>query len=150
TGVDLKIAPGEIIALVGENGAGKTTLIKLLCRLYDPTSGRITLDGTDLRDFDVAELRRAITVLFQDYNQYQMLAWENVWLGNIEAEAEHERIVTAAKASGADNMLSSLPKGYDTQLGNWFAGGQELSIGQWQKVALARAFLRDTQLIVLD
>ena len=148
--VSLTIKPGEIIALVGENGAGKTTLIKLLCRLYDPTSGRITLDGIDLRDFDVADLRRAITVLFQDYNQYQMLAWENIWIGDVERESTRTSIVAAAKASGADEMLSKLPNGYDTPLGNWFAGGQELSIGQWQKVALARAFLRDTQLIVLD
>jgi ATP-binding cassette, subfamily B, bacterial len=149
-GVNLKIAPGEIVALVGENGAGKTTLIKLLCRLYDPTAGQITLDGIDLRKFDLVALRRAITVLFQDYNQYQMLAWENIWVGNIEQPPDRERIASAAAASGADEVISKLSHGYDTPLGNWFADGQELSIGQWQKVALARAFLRDTQLVVLD
>jgi ATP-binding cassette subfamily B protein len=147
--VDLTIKPGEVVALVGENGAGKTTLIKLLCRLYDPSMGRITLDGVDLRDYDLVDLRRAITVMFQDYNQYQMYAWENIWLGNIERGTEREPIETAAKASGADAVISALPQGYDTQLGNYF-GGLELSIGQWQKVALARAFMRDTQLVVLD
>jgi ATP-binding cassette, subfamily B, bacterial len=147
--VDLTIKPGEVVALVGENGAGKTTLIKLLCRLYDPSAGRITLDGTDLRDYDLVDLRRAITVMFQDYNQYQMYAWENIWLGNIERGTERPPIEAAAEASGADAVIRALPQGYDTQLGNYF-GGQELSIGQWQKVALARAFMRDTQLVVLD
>ena len=149
-GVNLTIQPGEIVALVGENGAGKTTLIKLLCRLYDPTAGRITIDGVDLTEFDLAELRKAITVLFQDYNTYQLLAWENIWLGNVNLEPDQAAIAAAAQASGADEVIAGLPQGYDTQLGNWFAGGQELSVGQWQKIALARAFLRDTQLIVLD
>lgn len=148
-GVDLTIKPGEVVALVGENGAGKTTLIKLLCRLYDPSAGRITLDGVDLRDYDLVDLRRAITVMFQDYNQYQMYAWENIWLGNIERGTERPPIEAAAEASGAHAVISALPQGYDTQLGNYF-GGLELSIGQWQKVALARAFMRDTQLVVLD
>jgi ATP-binding cassette subfamily B protein len=148
--INLAIKPGEIVALVGENGAGKTTLIKLLCRLYDPTQGRITLDGIDLREFDVTELRRMITVLFQDFNIYQLAAWENIWLSDIHQEPVRERIVEAARASGADSFISQLPQGYDSQLGNWFSNGRDLSVGQWQKIGLARAFLRDTQLIILD
>ncbi|NDJ62234.1 MAG: ABC transporter ATP-binding protein [Chloroflexi bacterium] len=153
-GVNLTIKPGEIIALVGENGAGKTTLVKLLCRLYDPTAGRITIDGIDLRDFDVAALRRALTVQFQDYSRFQTTAWENIWLGNIELSADDKpatdaAITGAARAAGADEIIAELADGYQTVLGNYF-GGQELSVGQWQKIALARAFVRDTQLIVLD
>jgi ATP-binding cassette subfamily B protein len=147
--IDLSIKPGEVIALVGENGAGKTTLIKLLCRLYDPSSGRITLDGADLSDYDLVDLRRAITVMFQDYNQYQLYAWENIWLGNIERSTERASIEAAAEASGAHPIITALPEGYETQLGNYF-GGQELSVGQWQKIALARAFMRDAQLVILD
>lgn len=149
-GVDLTIQPGEVIALVGENGAGKTTLIKLLCRLYDPTAGRITVDGIDVRQFDVIELRRAMTALFQDFNVYQLSASENIAIADFTGPHDPERIVEAATASGADAFISKLPQGYETQLGNWFASGRELSYGQWQKIALARAFLRDTQLIILD
>ncbi|MBC7813254.1 MAG: ABC transporter ATP-binding protein [Burkholderiales bacterium] len=149
--INLTIRPGEVIALVGANGAGKTTLIKLLCRLYDPTEGRITLDGVDLRDYDVAALRREISVVFQDYVQYFLSARENVWLGNIEASLEtDERVIEAAKDAEAHEMFSGLKQGYDTLLGNQFENGQELSIGQWQRVALARAFMRDAQLVVLD
>jgi ATP-binding cassette subfamily B protein len=129
--IDLTIKPGEVVALVGENGAGKTTLIKLLCRLYDPSAGRITLDGIDLRDYDLTDMRRAITVMFQDYNHYQMFAWENIWLGNIERGTDRAAIEAAAQLSGAHPLITTLPQGYDTQLGNMF-GGQELSIGQWQ------------------
>ncbi|MFN8565336.1 MAG: ABC transporter ATP-binding protein [Anaerolineae bacterium] len=148
-GVNLTIKPGEIIALVGENGAGKTTLIKLLCRLYDPSAGRITIDSIDLREFDVLELRRNIAVLFQDYNAYQMQAWENIWLGNTAAGDDLDPVIRAARQAGAHEVIEKYPEGYHTQLGNMF-GGHELSIGQWQKVALARAFMRETQLIVLD
>ncbi|HLK59859.1 MAG TPA: ABC transporter ATP-binding protein [Chthonomonadaceae bacterium] len=148
--VSLKIRPGEVVALVGENGSGKTSLIKLLCRLYDPTEGRITLDGSDLRDFETVALRREISVIFQDYVHYQMTAEENIWLGKSESPPDPERIRAAAQQAGADAVIAGLPKGYETLLGKWFEEGEELSIGQWQKVALARAFLRDAQLIVLD
>lgn len=148
--INLDIKPGEVVALVGENGAGKTTLIKLLCRLYDPTEGCITLDGQDLRSFDPIELRKAITVMFQDFNVYQLSALENIWLGDTKTEPDMEKIQLAAWQSGADAVIQKLSHGYDTQLGNQFEGGNELSHGQWQKVALARAFMRDAQLIVLD
>jgi ATP-binding cassette subfamily B protein len=148
--INLTILPGEHIALVGENGAGKTTLIKLLCRLYDPTGGAITLGGVDLREFSIQELRREISVVLQDYARYHLTARENIWLGNVEMAADAERIVTAARQAGADGVISSLRSGYDTVLGKWFEDGDELSIGEWQKVALARAFFRDAQIIVLD
>jgi len=148
--VSLSIRPGEHIALVGENGSGKTTLVKLLCRLYDPTQGRITLDGVDFRDFKTTALRRQISVVFQDYAQYQLTARENIWFGNIDQPPEHEKIITAAQFSGADSVIRSLPKGYDTLLGKWFKEGEELSIGQWQKIAIARAFMRDAQILILD
>jgi len=148
-GVNLTINPGEVIALVGANGAGKSTLIKLLCRLYDPTAGSITLDGIDLRTFDVNALRQQVSVLFQDYNEYQLSAWENIWLGDVTQPQERSLIQQAAQAAGAHEVITALPEGYDSRLGNWF-GGQELSMGQWQKIALARAFLRQAQIVVLD
>ena len=148
--INLSVGPGEMVALVGENGAGKTTLIKLLCRFYDPTEGNITLDGIDLRDFRTSELRRQITVIFQDYAQYFFSARENIWFGNIEQPPDNEKIVRAARLSGADGFLSSLPKGYKTILGKWFEKGEELSTGQWKKVALARALLREAPIIILD
>jgi ATP-binding cassette subfamily B protein len=148
--ITLRIRPGQVIALVGENGSGKTTLIKLLCRLYDPTYGSITLDGIDLREFAIADLRRQISVIFQDYAKYYFTAKENIWLGNVDLPLEDERVIAAAHLSGADRVIRTLPKGYDTVLGKLFDGGEELSIGQWQKIALARAFLRDSQVIVLD
>jgi ATP-binding cassette subfamily B protein len=148
--INIRIAPGQVVALVGENGSGKTTLMKLLCRLYDPTAGRITLDGIDLRDMDGTALRRQVGIILQDYAQYQMTVRENIWIGNTEIPAEDERIVATAKYSGAHGFIAGLPRGYDTLLGKWFGNGAELSIGQWQKIALARALLRDAQIIVLD
>ena len=144
------INPGETVALVGENGSGKTTLIKLLCRLYDPTQGRITLNGIDLRDLDVDHLRQQISVIFQDYAKYHLSAQDNIWLGNIHLPPQDERVMAAAQHAGAHDVITQLPNGYDTMLGKLFHGGEELSIGQWQKVALARAFLRQSQVIVLD
>ncbi len=148
--VSLAVRPGETIALVGANGSGKTTLVKLLCRLYDPTGGTISLDGVDLRQFGTKALRREIAILFQDYARYHLSAAENIWMGNAARPPDRERIVAAARRSGADEVIRRLPHGYDTMLGKWFADGEELSVGEWQKVALARAFLRDAQILVLD
>jgi ATP-binding cassette subfamily B protein len=124
--------------------------MKLLCRLYDPTSGTITLDGVDLRQFATKALRHEIAIIFQDYAHYQLTARENIWLGNTALPPDHERVIAAARRSGADEVINALPHGYDTVLGKWFKDGEELSIGEWQKVALARAFMRDAQIIVLD
>lgn len=148
--VSLAIRPGEVVALVGENGSGKTTLVKLLCRLYDPSSGTITLDGVDLRSFATAALRREFGVLLQDYSRYQLTARENIWFGNTDLPPEHERVVAAARDAGADDVIRGLPRGYETVLGKLFEQGEELSVGEWQKVALSRAFLRDAQILVLD
>jgi ATP-binding cassette subfamily B protein len=148
--ISLTIRPGEHIALVGANGSGKTTLIKLLCRLYDPTEGRISLDGADLSGFETGALRRQISVIFQDYARYHLTARENIWFGDTTHQAENGRVVAAAELSGADEVIARLPRGYDTVLGKQFQDGAELSIGEWQKVALARAFMREAQIIVLD
>ncbi|MEX2029458.1 MAG: ABC transporter ATP-binding protein [Anaerolineales bacterium] len=149
-GVTLQIRPGEKVALVGPNGAGKTTLIKLLTRLYDPTQGSITLEGVDLRDLDPADLRRKIGVIFQDFVHYHLAAAENIGFGQIEALEDRPRIVRASEKSGAHPVLEALPNGYDTMLGRWFEKGRDLSGGEWQKVALARAFMRDCEILVLD
>jgi len=148
--VNLCIAPGEKLALVGANGAGKTTLIKLLTRLYDPTEGQILLDGVDLREYDLDDLRTSIGVIFQDFVRYQATARENVGFGQIDALADEARIINAAQRGGADEVMSELPQGYDTMLGRWFEQGHELSGGQWQKMALGRAFMRDSGVLVLD
>ena len=148
--VSLVIRPGEVVAFVGENGSGKTTLIKLLCRLYDPQGGAISIDGIDFRELETKALRREIAIIFQDYAHYHLSARENIWLGNTDLQPDDERVHTSARRSGADNVITALPHGYDTILGKWFENGEELSIGEWQKVALARAFMRDAQLIVLD
>jgi ATP-binding cassette subfamily B protein len=148
--INLAIGPGDVVALVGANGAGKTTLVKILCRLYDPTLGRVTIDGIDLAEFDPVALRSEISLIFQDYQHYNINARENIWFGNIDLPLETEDIMVAAQKSGAHADLERLPQGYDTILGKVFQEGEELSIGQWQKIALARAFLRDSQIIVLD
>lgn len=148
--ISLYIEQGEVVALVGENGSGKTTFVKLLCRLYDPNQGTITLDGIDLRHFETVALRHQISVIFQDYVKYHLTARENIWFGNIILPSEHKSIETAAHYAGADELITGLPKGYETILGKWFEDGEELSIGEWQKIALARAFLRKAQIIVLD
>lgn len=148
--VSLAIRPGQVVALVGENGSGKTTLVKLLCRLYDPTAGTITLDGIDLRRFDCAALRSEIGIIFQDYARYYMTARENIWAGNTRLPLDDPRIVAAAQRAGAHATLAALPHGYETMLGKAFGNGMELSVGQWQQVALARAFLRDSPILVLD
>lgn len=148
--INLRIGPGEKIALVGANGAGKTTLIKLLTRLYDPTEGQILLDGVDLRDYNINELRQRIGVIFQDFVRYQTTARENIGFGQIDELANEPRIRSAAVRGGADEVLAHLPHGYDTMLGRWFENGAELSGGQWQKIALGRAFMRESEVLVLD
>ncbi|NKQ53398.1 ABC transporter ATP-binding protein [Amycolatopsis sp. K13G38] len=149
-GVSFEIRPGETVAVVGRNGAGKSTLIKLLCRLYDPTAGRILLDGTDIREFDPDELRAQISAMFQDYVTYQGTAAENIGLGQLSGLDDRERIVDSARRAGAAERLERLPKGYDSPLGRWFDQGVSLSGGEWQKVALARAFMRDAPVLILD
>ena len=150
SGITLTVRPGEVAALVGPNGSGKTTLVKLLCRLYDPTAGAITLDGTDLRSFDVDELRRHMSVIFQDFAEYQLTARENIRVGNVDLAGDDPAVEAAARDAGADPVIRGLRHGYDTMLGKWFEEGEELSVGEWQKVALARAFVRDAQILVFD
>jgi len=150
-GINLTIRPGERIALVGENGAGKTTLVKLLCRLYDPTAGRILLDGEDLRRYSLEDLHDQVGVIFQDFVRYEFTAGENIGVGDIEHLDDMARIEEAARRSGAHDVIEALSDGYDTQLGHRFsAEGYDLSIGQWQKVALARTFMRMAQILILD
>src|SRR5213596_2626904 len=148
-GVSFTIKAGETLAVVGRNGAGKTTLFKLICRLYDPSEGRILIDGVDIRDFEPAELRRQIGAMFQDYVDYQATAAENIGLGNVPEITDREAIVRASKQAGSDDLIAGLPEGYDTALGKWFDAGVNLSGGEWQKVALARAFMRDDAKILL-
>jgi len=149
-GATFTLGPGERIALVGENGAGKTTLVKLLARLYDPTEGRILLDGVDLRDYDLASLRREIGVIFQDFVRYDMVARENIAVGDIAALEDRPRIENAAARSLADSVIEKLENRYDHMLGRRFDGGANLSGGEWQKIALARAYMRDAQVLILD
>ncbi|MFE5563709.1 ABC transporter ATP-binding protein [Amycolatopsis japonica] len=149
-GVSFEIRPGETVAVVGRNGAGKSTLFKLLCRLYDPTGGRILLDGVDIREYDPVELRRQISAMFQDYVTYQGTAAENIGLGDLTHLVDRERIETSAKRAGADERIERLPSGYDSPLGRWFDQGVSLSGGEWQKIALARAFLREAPILILD
>jgi ATP-binding cassette subfamily B protein len=148
--IDLTIPAGQIVAIVGPNGAGKSTLLKLLCRFYDPTDGRIELDGTDVRGFASDELRRMISVMFQFPLQYSATARENIAFGDLGRNATLEEIAEAARAAGAEDIVARLPGGYDTLLGRHFANGAELSAGEWQRFALARAFLRRSSILALD
>ena len=149
--VTLSIPAGESLALVGENGAGKTTLVKLLTRLYEPTEGRILLDGRDVHDWDPGALRKRFGVLFQDFNQYQLKIRENVGMGSVEHMGDEPRIERAVESGGAREVVTTLAGGLDAPLGRWFQDGTELSGGQWQKIALARAFMREeADVLVLD
>jgi len=151
TDVSFRIAPGETIAVVGRNGAGKTTLIKLLTRLYDPTSGRILIDGVDIKDYDPDQLRSVVGAMFQDYVTYQATAAENIGLGEVERIEDRPAIAEAGRKGGSAPLIERLPQGYDTALGKWFDfKGANLSGGEWQKVALSRAFMRDARILVLD
>jgi ATP-binding cassette subfamily B protein len=148
--VSFAIRPGERVAVAGANGAGKTTLVKLLCRLYDPTSGRILIDGVDLREVDPAAWRARIGVVFQDFEHYQFTAAENVWIGDPHGSADDPRVAAAAQRAGLTEAVAAWPQGLHTQLGRWLREGVEPSVGQWQRVALARAFVRDPDVLVLD
>jgi ATP-binding cassette subfamily B protein len=150
-GVSFQIAPGEVVALVGENGAGKSTIVKLLCRLCDPTAGRVSREGTDLRDFDPDAWRREIAVVFQDSSRYCLTVRENIALSESALDLSGERAAEAARQAGAEELAHRLPKGFETMLGKKFEGGEELSIGQWRRIALARAFFRSkAPLVILD
>jgi ATP-binding cassette subfamily B protein len=148
--VNLHIRPAERIALVGPNGAGKTTLVKLLTRLYDPTAGQILLDGVDLREYDLTSLRQCIGVIFQDFVQYHLTARENIGFGQVEALEDRAQVVAAAQKGGAHPIIERLPEGYEAWLGRRWEKGHELSGGEWQKVALSRAFMRDAEVLALD
>lgn len=149
-GLTFELRAGEALALVGENGAGKTTLVKLLARLYDPEEGRITLDGVDLKDYDLDSLRQSVGVIFQDFVRYHLSAAENIAVGRIDEREDRPRIETSAQRSLADTVIEGLPDGYEQTLGKRFKTGVDLSGGQWQKVALGRAYMRDAQLLILD
>jgi len=148
--VSLEIRLGETVAVVGENGAGKTTLAKLLCRLYDPDGGTISWDDRDIATCDPDELRSRIAVIFQDFVRYELSARENVGFGDLAALDDVEAVVEAARRAGADEFVADLPEGYETRLGRRFHKGHDLSIGQWQRLALARAFFRDAPLVIMD
>ena len=149
-GLTFELRAGEILALVGENGAGKTTVVKLLARLYDPDEGRILLDGHDLREYDLLAIRANIGVIFQDFVRYHFTAADNIAVGRIEARDDRARIVAAAERSLADEVIRKLPLGYDQIIGKRFRTGVDLSGGEWQKIAIARAYMRDAQLLILD
>jgi ATP-binding cassette subfamily B protein len=148
--VSFTIEPGQTVALVGRNGAGKSTVVKLLGRLYDPDEGVILIDGRDVREYDPVALRREFGVMFQDYAAYQVSAGENIGVGNVDRAEDETAIAEAAARAGAHDVVAKLPEGYETTLGKWFEGGHQLSGGEWQKIALARAFMRDAQVIILD
>jgi len=148
--VNFRIEPGERVALVGENGQGKTTLVKLIARLYDPSEGQILLDGVDLRDYRVEDLRKEIGIIFQDFFRYDMAVRDNIAAGRVELIRDDEALWDAARQSGVDQIVAQLPAGLEQMLGRRFAGGVDLSGGQWQRMALARAYLRDAQVLILD
>jgi ATP-binding cassette subfamily B protein len=149
-GLDLEIPRGSVTAIVGENGAGKSTLVRLLTRLHDPTEGRILLEGADLRDYDPEALRRQIAVLFQDFARYPLALWECVGIGEIARVGDREAIRRALRRAGAESLIARLPQGEETLLSQEFDGGVELSGGEWQRVALARTFMRDAPVLILD
>src|ERR687894_19449 len=148
--VSFTIEPGQTVSLVGRNGPGKSPVVTLLGRLYDPDEGQILIDGRDVREYDPVALRREFGVMFQDYAAYQVSAGENIGVGNVDRAEDINAITEAAERAGADDVVAKLPEGYETTLGKWFEGGHQLSGGEWQKIALARAFMRDAQVLILD
>jgi len=148
--INLVIPPGKVIALVGANGSGKTSLIKLLARLYDPTEGRILVDGQDSRTFDLEGYRRMFSVIFQDFSRYADTVRENIRFGDISLPSDSPAVEDAARRAGAEEFIAHLPANYDTLLGRMFEEGQEISVGEWQKLALARAFMNRSRVIILD
>jgi ATP-binding cassette subfamily B protein len=148
--LDFRLEPGERVALIGENGQGKTTLVKLITRLYDPTRGRILLEGYDLRKYRIEDLSRQVGVIFQDFMRFEMTAAENIGIGSVDEMSDRERISVSAQKGMADEVVSKLDHGMDQQLGHRFEGGVDLSGGEWQRIALARAYMRDAQLLILD
>jgi len=150
TDFNFTLHPGERIALIGENGQGKTTIVKLITRLYDPTEGQILLDGIDLREYDLDNLHSEIGVIFQDFMRYEMTARENIAVGQIDEISNLKLLQTASRKSLADQVIGKLPLQYEQMLGRRFDGGVDLSGGEWQKIALARAYLRNAQLLILD
>jgi ATP-binding cassette, subfamily B, bacterial len=148
--VSFEIKKGEVLAIVGSNGAGKSTLVRLLCRLYDPDSGSVKYDGTDIVNIDPDEYRKHFSVVFQDFMLYNLKAGENISMGNINEKESAEKIRSAARNAGVDEILSGLPDGYDTSIGNLFNNSRELSWGEWQKIAIARALFREASVLILD
>ncbi len=149
-GISFAIRPGEKVALVGQNGAGKTTIAKLLAGLYEPTSGEILLDGIDLSSHDPEHFRRELGVMFQDYMRFDATVRENIAFGDIETLSDHTRVESAAEKSRATRIVERFSSGYEQVLGRRFEGGVDLSVGEWQKLALARLYIRDAQLMILD
>jgi ATP-binding cassette subfamily B protein len=148
--VSFAIKKGEIIALVGPNGAGKSTLVRLLCRLYDPDSGSVICDGIDVKNLDPVKYRKMLSVVFQDFMLYNLSAGENIRLGDIDEKRPHDKIISAAKVTGIDDLIKDLPKGYETTIGTLFDDSRELSWGEWQKIALSRAIFREAPVLILD
>jgi ATP-binding cassette subfamily B protein len=148
--INMELHPKQIVALVGENGSGKTTLIKMLTRLYDPSAGRVTLDGIDIREFDPVAYRKLMSVIFQDYMAYADTAEANIQFGDVHLAKEEDRIIQSAKNAGAHDIITALPQGYQTPLSKIFDDGRELSIGQWQRIALARSFYPKSSFVILD
>ncbi len=148
--INFSIRPGEIVALVGENGSGKSTIVKLFSRLYDPDSGNITLDGVDIKNFRLDAFRKKISIVFQDPIKYQLSARENIYLGNVDQKEDMEKVTRAAGKAGIDQKIETFKSRYDTLLGRWFKNGEELSIGQWQMVAISRAFFKDADFVIFD
>jgi len=149
-GVSMELNQGEVVALVGENGSGKTTLAKLICGLYSPDTGSVSWDGSDVSGVDQDQLREQVTVIFQDFVRYWLTARENIGIGRVARMHDEAAIKTAAAHAGADKFIDAWPEGYDALMGPIFEGGKDLSVGQWQRMALARAFFRDAPLIILD